>query len=87
MTIWKYPLPVDDCFFVTMPVGARLLSVQMQDGQPCLWALVDPTAAKIGRLLRVYGTGSPISGDPGAFVGTFQMHGGALVFHLFDGAP
>jgi hypothetical protein len=32
----------------------------------------------------MYGTGHDMPDDPGQYVGTFQMHGGALVFHLFE---
>jgi len=32
----------------------------------------------------IYGTDNPIPDEPGSFIGTFQMPGGALVFHVFD---
>ncbi len=83
MVIWKYPFEVTNSFLVEMPTGARILSVQVQGGQPCMWALVAPGFPSEGRRFNVYGTGHPIRKDPGEFVGTFQLSDGALVFHLF----
>lgn len=84
MQIWKYPVPISDLFTITMPAGAKLLSVQSQHGEPRLWALVDPEAPRVGRGLRVHGTGHDTLPDLGNYVGTFQIRGGDLVFHLFD---
>ena len=41
-TIWKYKLKIDILQEIIMPIGARILSVQMQSNTPCLWVLVDP---------------------------------------------
>ena len=70
-----------------MPANAMILSVQTQRGQPCVLALVDPDAPRAPRRLHVYGTGHRVRPDCGRFVGTFQMAGGNLIFHLFDAAP
>ena len=83
-TIYKYPIPVEDRVVIEMPEGASVLSVQMQGLTPCVWVLCNPDAPKRPRALRIYGTGHTLPEDPGRFIGTFQMHGGALVFHLFD---
>lgn len=83
-TIWKTPLESDG--LVNLPLGAEVLSVQMQDESPTIWTLVDPAAEKVPTRLGVYGTGHPIPDNPGRFIGTFQMEGGALVFHLFQPA-
>lgn len=86
MRIWKFGLIVTDYQEVTMPQGAQLLCVQTQGDQPQLWALVDETSLSYcRRTVAMYGTGNPLpSGDLGKYIGTFQMHGGALVFHAFD---
>lgn len=85
LTIHKYPIEVTDYATITMPTRSRLLSVQVRNGVPCVWALVDPTAELVERRLRVFGTGHPVDVGGGCpFVGTFQLHGGALVFHVFD---
>jgi hypothetical protein len=35
----------------------------------------------------VYGTGHPVVDEPRKYVGTFQMRGGLLVFHVFESNP
>lgn len=87
MTIWKFPFPIHDRLALEMPTGARILAVQMQGTAPCLWALVDPDAKPQSRFFYIFGTGHPVPDKKiGAFVGTFQMAGGALVWHLFEAA-
>lgn len=89
--VWKYELLAAEHFVLSMPKGAEVLTVQVQHGKPQLWARVDPTAEKEPRHFGVYGTGHRIQ-DPSegvrlAYVGTFQIDGGQLVFHLFEGSP
>lgn len=81
--IWKFPVPygIDGAGPVRMPQGAQILSVQMQDGRPQLWALVDTDKPMVQRDIAVYGTGWDIS-NPGKYLGTFQD--GQYVFHAFD---
>lgn len=71
---------------VVMPRAAQVLSVQTQDGLPQLWALVDEKAPTEQRTFAIYGTGNPMPdcADYGRFVGTYQMYGGSLVFHVFE---
>jgi hypothetical protein len=88
MRIWKWTLEVTDRQQLPIPGGAKLLTVQVQHGMPQLWALVDEKAPIIHRTIATYGTGNPLpDGDPGQYVGTYQIRGGALVFHVFDMAP
>lgn len=83
-TVYKYPVTLDDAFALQLPRGAQLLTVQVQRGEPVLWALVDPGAPDETRTFRLAGTGHRIDdADLLTYVGTFQLHGGALVFHLF----
>jgi len=49
--IYKYLVPIKDVFTVDMPDGAAVLSVQVQFGEPKMWALVDnsrPTGHRHG---------------------------------------
>lgn len=81
-TIWKFPLAADG--LVRMPIGAEILSVQVQDGQPVIWALVDSDAETETRMFRVVATGQHFAPRPeDRYVGTMQL--GQLVFHIFDG--
>lgn len=82
MKIYKYTLPVQGVIEMDLPVGAQLLTLQAQFDIPCLWALVTPDAEREIRHLRMYGTGHPIDHDPGQYIGSFHLHGGAV--HLFE---
>jgi len=82
-TIYKYPLEVIDSQEVELPVTAVVLSVQVQNGKPFLWALVDTTFDTEKRIIHIYGTGHPIE-KVHRYVNTFQMMNGQLVFHVFQ---
>lgn len=68
---------------VLVRVGAEPLTVQMQDGRPCLWMRV-PTDVYDYQAHRFYwvGTGQECP-FPSAYVGTVQLDG--YVWHLFHG--
>lgn len=86
-SIYKYPLKVCGGQEITLPVGAKILSVQMQNETPCIWALVN-TDARIPKveqkLIRMIGTGHNIQ-DPFIleYIGTIQTDGGQFVWHVF----
>mgnify|MGYP001576669000 CR=1 FL=1 len=82
-TIWKFEIPVEDHFEVQIPMASQVLTVDVQHGQPCIWALVNPDAERIAYKFVLRGTGHPIEEDLGPYIGTFQLAGGGLIFHLF----
>jgi hypothetical protein len=87
LTVWKFPIPFpprSDVFEIEMPAGAQPLTLQMQYGEPQIWALCDPAAPKVATPFRIAGTGHPIEGDV-QYLGSFQVANGALVFHVFMG--
>lgn len=88
-TVYKYTVPIQDEFTVTMPEGAKLLSFAAQNGDPMLWALVDPDAGfRTLRVFRLFGTGHTIvDSETLTYVGTVLVHGDDLVFHLFEVTP
>ena len=86
-TVWKYPLEVEDEQIIEMPANAHILTVQTQQGRPCLWALVDPTRPFEPRRILIAGTGHERKDldDVGVgYIGTFQVMGGGLIFHVFE---
>lgn len=84
-TIWKFAMNVDDNCHITMPKDAEILSIQTQNGIPCLWALVNPEAEKEVRNFEMFGTGHNIACNiERKFIGTFQIDRLGLVFHLFE---
>lgn len=83
--IWKFILEPNQSS-ITMPDGSEILTVQMQDDKPCIWALVNPLNTPTVRYFEVYGTGHSIHYDMGIerkYINTFQP-GKGLVFHLFE---
>lgn len=83
-TIWKYELEITDRQTILMPAKARILSVQVQHERLCLWALVNPVLTKEERHFEVFGTGHPVPNRRRAYLGTVQISGGSLVFHVFE---
>lgn len=83
--IWKYELSTTDDQTIKMPMGAEILTVQMQHRKPCIWALVNTTAKLTERNIEIFGTGNPISvvGER-KYIGTYQLLDGGLVFHVFE---
>jgi hypothetical protein len=95
LTIWKFPIAVEDEVRVDMPRGAKPLSVGKTHDVPdphhpggwpslVLWALVDTTEPLASHHFTIRGTGHSCAGlDVRAFVGTVIMHD-RLVLHVFD---
>jgi len=82
--IYKYPIPVDDRIVIKMPEGAFVMSVQMQKSEPQIWVLCNPDKPLKERIFYLFGTGMEVSQEF-VYLGTFQMLGGSLVYHLFEG--
>jgi hypothetical protein len=84
-TIWKFPLRGTFHQIVEMPEDAKIISVAEQGELICLWAEVDPNAqCRTKRGIAIYGTGRTIPDDPGTFIGTVMLRGGALVYHIYE---
>lgn len=88
--VWKFPLPMGGwgiangvCSPVHMPEEAHLLTLQVQQGVPTLWAQVNPEAPVVRRIFQWVGTGQKAPAD-GTYVGTVQLQGGQFVFHLYE---
>lgn len=87
-TIYKYAINIGPVNLVLMPRDAKLLTVQLQNGEPFIWAEVDNVNDDVFRHIGIFGTGhalitSDVS-DPSkvAYVGTFQQDG--FVWHVYD---
>jgi hypothetical protein len=84
-TIYKYPMKLEDEQLIDMPRGAEVLTVQVQRDAVWLWAKVDPDEPLIPRRILTHGTGHEVTEAAGRYIDTFQLHGGDLVFHVFEG--
>ena len=84
-TIWKFVLRPGESHnspsVVKMPDGAKILSVQAQGSEVCMWAEVDPTHAETPYEFWIVGTGRELPAKRGTFLGTFQMDW--MVFHVY----
>lgn len=83
-TIWKYKIAIADKQLIDMPMGAKPLYVGKQDSDIYLWVEIDSSVKTYPRPISVYGTGHEMPENPGRYVGTFMLGGGALVFHVYD---
>jgi hypothetical protein len=84
-TVFKYPMNQSSHgrLFLTMPRGAQLLHVSLQDGQMCLWALIDQGEFQLEqRAVNALWTDWPAPESPGRYMNSVQQ--GALVWHFFD---
>lgn len=86
MKVFKYELRIQDSQVLRLPNMAQILCVQVQEGQPQLWALVDEKAPLIHRHILCVGTGHNVPDVPKHYLGTIQLHkpNGVAVFHFFE---
>jgi hypothetical protein len=86
MKVFKYPLPTKAEFEIEMDECGKILKVEIQGAQACMWALVNPIAKKISRKFLVLGTGIETNYNMNdlKFISTFQVQGGAFIFHIFE---
>jgi hypothetical protein len=85
MRIWKYKLEINDFQEIETPSGGEILTAQMQGNELQLWVLVNENSIhKTTRKIAIYGTGNPMPESCGKYISTFQLHNGALVFHVFE---
>lgn len=92
--IWKYTIPIGGEHIIEMPVGAKILHVDVQPAREgermiCLWAEVRspdnqlPEAEK--RSFEVFGTGHPLpTGEGLEYLGSFQLFDGGFVGHVYE---
>jgi hypothetical protein len=89
--IWKYELTQEKTP-LRLPFDATVLSVQVQHARVVLWVEVATEDAdsdkRFTRAFQLRPTGIPYDTEPGeAFVGTVQLEGSALVYHVFEVSP
>jgi len=80
-TVWKYDLYFSPNVNITMPKGAKILSVQNQYDNLHLWALVDTEAPLELRTFAVFETGE-FKESYGNHLATVQIRG--FVWHVFE---
>lgn len=72
---------------IRMPSNAKILKVDEQYGDICVWALVDTDNAPETRTFQLFGTGHEIPVDAASgfvHVGSVMLLSGRLVLHVFE---
>lgn len=91
-TIYKYKITAG-LNVIDMPYNAKILSVQTQDNDPHIWALVDTEHPNEARSFFPIGTGwdnekelkkQNLHLKLHKYIGTFQLPNFGFVFHLFE---
>lgn len=84
-TIWKFELETTDYQTLEIPEDFEILTVQTQNEKPNIWALVNPDSGNKKVRFEIFGTGHAINNIyERKYVGTYQLHSGSLVFHVFQ---
>lgn len=90
-TVLQYPLKIIGLQEVSLPKGAKILSVPPKIesmGELCVWALVDLHADAESRTLLVCGTGTALPDQYDlVFIGTVAIKGYEIICHVFEEVP
>jgi hypothetical protein len=85
-TIFKYTLVADigGKALIDLPVGAEILTCQLQGASPCIWAIVDPGMENELRTFYIIPTGNGFPKPKGLmkYIATIQPV--PFVFHVFE---
>jgi hypothetical protein len=82
--IYKYPLADSEAQEILLPLGAKILSLQVQKGIPCLWVESNfPCSTYVPVTFITYGTGHGMADRLDEYIGTYQLYDGDLVFHVY----
>lgn len=88
--VYKYEINAFPDFDLKLPIGAQLLSVQLQGHGAFIWAVVDPESQEFEtHHIHCYPTGDDLPEDQGNYLGTLQLVNQVplatpFVFHVFD---
>jgi hypothetical protein len=91
-TIYKYEIKAG-LNIIDMPYSAEILTVQTQEKNSYIWALVDTEHPNEARSFFTFGTGWDMEKElanhnkvikPYKYIGTFQLPDFGLVFHLYE---
>lgn len=84
--IFKYPINYVIDQTVALPKDSHILRVEEQDGQVCIWAMLDvqnEAGSKENRHILMVGTGQSFADDYMIYLGTVFSSSG-LVWHFFE---
>jgi hypothetical protein len=83
ITIHKYQFEIADSIEIEMPIHSDILSIQLQNNKPTMWAKIDTSLQMAKRIFLVFGTGHEMSSVfDYRHIGTLQVNG--HVWHIFE---
>ena len=86
-TVYKYKLSKDLKQTIEMPVGAQILTCQIQHGVPVIWAKVNSKIISTeSRTFILAETGGEIEQyySELKYISTIQLFEGAYILHVFE---
>jgi len=81
-TIWKYSVPIIDCFSIELPETAKILEVAQQGNYVYMWCELYTEAELVTRKFALFGTDFDLPTQPMTHIKTFQKDG--FVWHLYE---
>lgn len=85
MKIFKYELLIVPVQQISLPENAKIMTVQFQGNQLCLWAMVNPHSYDEYRYIRIAATGEKITDESDLkYINTVQQFDGELIWHVFE---
>jgi hypothetical protein len=88
--IYKYELIIKYSQIIDLPIGAKIISCQMQGEKLMLWAEVNPLAKTEKRMFNIYATGEGFIESHKytmQHIASIQLEGGKLLAHVYEVAP
>ena len=82
MVIYKYKLKIEIVQTIKMPANARILSIQAQGNELCLWAEVYVDNQLNDRTFIIRGTGQVFAKGLDVYLATVQVDG--FVWHIYE---
>ncbi len=86
-TVYKYPIPLEREFQIELPTSASILAVQVQDGQPYLWARVNTATPRVPRRFQLIETGDSLEESHLVHISSFLGVPDRGMMHLFELVP
>lgn len=83
ITIWKMTFDTDT-LHTTLPAGAKILHVNTQKENICMWVEVDDEAPAEKRSFKIIGTGHTVPPGPRKYLGTGKFKNDTFIFHVYE---
>lgn len=84
-TIYKYQLKITNIQIIKLPLYSQALKIDVQNNIPYIWVIVDNEENETEEYrLFTFGTGEYLPEVPElAYIDSYQLNDGDLVFHIF----